>query len=157
MPGLDSSLSSPFEHIRILNCEGTAARLPVSLWLMLTSLTRSTVTIWWKILRIVTQHRFSYLGSQNRSRCEHQQQSHSVPHVVGFFFVADTTLLKAAFRRTDQASDFGQRNCVQRRWLPLSDGERNRGCTAAQRWITWLQPSGINTHTHARPHITHIQ
>lgn len=38
--------------------------------------------------------------------------------------------------------------CVRRRWLPLSDGERYRGCTAAERRITWPQRSGINARTH---------
>lgn len=43
--------------------------------------------------------------------------------------------------------------CVRRRWLPLSDGERYRGCTAAERRITWPQRSGINarTYTHSPP------
>lgn len=45
--------------------------------------------------------------------------------------------------------------CVRRRWLPLSDGERYRGCTAAERRITWPQRSGINARTHAHTHTVH--
>lgn len=40
--------------------------------------------------------------------------------------------------------------CARRRWLPLSDGERYRGCTAAERRITWPQRSGISARACAR-------
>ena len=91
---------------------------------------------------------FSYLGSQGRRRHGQQQQSYSVPHVV--------SLKGRSWRqRSPNGLTFAcgrEAECVRRRWLPLSDGERYRGCTAAERRITWPQRSGINARTHARTH-----
>lgn len=63
---------------------------------------------------------------------------------------AKTTLLQASVipHRFLKLCVRRENESAQRRCLPLSDGERYRGCTAAQRRITWPRQSGINTHTH---------
>lgn len=101
-------------------------------------------------------YKFSHIGKKNEAFLLPRQPEPKPlkPAAVKLLgppcLFAKTTLLQASVipHRFLKLCVRRENESAQRRCLPLSDGERYRGCTAAQRRITWPRQSGINTHTH---------
>lgn len=127
-----SSLSFTFE--------GTTVQLPVSFQLPLARLTQPTSTIWWRGLNATNSHT---QGKNEAFLLPRQPEPKPLkPAAVKLLgppcLFAKTTLLQASVipHRFLKLCVRRENESAQRRCLPLSDGERYRGCTAAQRRIT---------------------